>query len=186
MSGNVPAIWLLARASGLVAFGLLTLSVWLGLAMSTRVLGPKRQKSLFGWHQTLVGTALAMVALHGLTVMLDPVLHFGPASVLVPFVAAWKPAGVAAGVIGGWLTLMLALSFRAKRWLGHRTWRVMHYASFAAFVLFLGHALTVGTDLKGLTGPVVVALAAGPVIWLSLARILLPARSAPKPAVAQA
>ena len=73
----VPVVWLVARASGLVAFGLLTLSVWLGLAMSTRLLGPRRQKALFGWHRTLVWTALSMVGLHVVAVLLDPVLHFG-------------------------------------------------------------------------------------------------------------
>jgi hypothetical protein len=150
-AGGVPVIWLLARASGLVAFGLLTLSVWLGLAMSTRLLGPKRQKAIFGWHRTLVWTAL------------------------------WKPVGVAAGVIAGWLTVVLALSFRAKRWIGHRGWRFLHFASFAAFVLFLGHALTVGTDLKGIRGLVLVAIAATPVIWLGLTRMLLP-RGAARPA----
>ena len=185
-AGGVPTIWLLARASGLVAFGFLTLSVWLGLAMSTRLLGPRRQKALFGWHRTLVWTALWMVALHALSVLLDPVLHFGLPAVLVPFAAPWRPMGVAAGVIAGWLTLVLALSFRAKRWMGHRSWRLLHYASFAAFVLFLGHALTVGTDLKGIRGLVLVAIAAGPVIWLGLARILLPRAAAarPTPAVA--
>lgn len=182
---GVPVVWLVARASGLVAFGLLTLSVWLGLALSTRLLGPRRQKALFGWHRTLVWTALSMVGLHIGAVLLDPVLHFGPLAALVPFVAPWKPVGVAAGVVGGWLTLVLALSFRAKRWIGHRGWRVLHFASFGAFVLFLGHALAVGTDVKGLAGPVLVALSAGPVVWLSLARVLLP-RTAPRPAAAAA
>jgi predicted ferric reductase len=109
-------------------------------------------------------------------VLADPVLHFGLPAVLVPFAAPWKPIGVAAGVVGGWLALALAASFRAKKWLGHRAWRSLHYASFAAFALFLGHALMVGTDLKGLGGPILVALSAGPVIWLGLARILLPRR----------
>jgi predicted ferric reductase len=157
--------------------------VWLGLAMSTRLLGPRRQKALFGWHRTLVWTALWMVLLHAVAVMLDPVLHFGLPAVLVPFAAHWRPIGVAAGVTAGWLTLVLALSFRAKRRIGHRGWRLLHYASFAAFALFLGHALAVGTDLKGLAGPVVVALAAGPVIWLGLARILMPGPAA-RPAAA--
>ena len=180
---GVPVFWLLARASGLVAFGLLTLSVWLGLAMSTRLLGPRRQKALFGWHRTLVWTALSMVVLHVGAVLLDPVLHFGLPAVLVPLAAPWKPVGVAAGVVGGWLTLVLALSFKAKRWIGHRGWRLLHYASFAAFVLFLGHALAVGTDLKGLAGPVFVALAAGPVLWLGLARMLLPRKAPQRAAV---
>ena len=75
-----------------------------------------------------------------------------------------------------------ASSRRARRWIGHRGWRLLHYASFAAFALFLGHALTVGTDLKGLGGPVLAVLSAGPVLWLGLARIFLP-RTAPRPRV---
>ena len=61
---TLPIAWLVARAAGLVAFALLTLSVWLGLAMSTRLLGPKRQKSLLGLHRTLVWVGLAMLGLH--------------------------------------------------------------------------------------------------------------------------
>jgi hypothetical protein len=99
----VPVAWIVARAAGLVAFGLLTLSVWLGLVMSTRILGPRRQKTLFGWHRTLVWTGLSMLGLHLGAVLLDPVLHFGLASGLVPFAATWRPAAIAAGVVAGWL-----------------------------------------------------------------------------------
>jgi hypothetical protein len=53
MTTAVPIAWFVARSAGLVAFGLLTLSVWLGLGMSTRLLGPKRQKRLLGLHRTL-------------------------------------------------------------------------------------------------------------------------------------
>jgi hypothetical protein len=60
----VPVAWLVARSAGLVAFGLLTLSVWLGLAMSTRLLGPKRQKPLLALHRTLAWTGLSMVGVH--------------------------------------------------------------------------------------------------------------------------
>ncbi len=90
MSGTLPGAWLVARAAGLVALGLLTLSVWLGLAMSTRLLGPKRQKGLLGLHRTLVWTGLAMIGLHAVALLLDPVLHFGVLLVLMPFAAPWK------------------------------------------------------------------------------------------------
>ena len=90
MTTAVPVAWLIARASGLVAFGLLTLSVWLGLAMSTRLLGPKRQKPLLALHRTLAWTGLSMVALHIGGLLLDPVLHFGVLAVLVPGAAAWR------------------------------------------------------------------------------------------------
>ena len=181
--GGMPVAWMVARAAGLVAFGLLTLSVWLGLGMSTKLLGPKRQKALFGWHQTLAWTGLSMLGLHVGAVLLDPTLHFGIPAVLVPFAAPWRPVAVAAGVIAGWLTLMLAVSFRLRSRIGQKGWRRLHYASFAAFVLSLGHALFAGTDLKGVGGPILVALAAGPVLWLGLARILMPRARPAAPAL---
>jgi hypothetical protein len=178
---GVPLAWYIARSSGLVAFGLLTLSVWLGLAMSTRLLGPRRQKSLLGLHRTLAWTGLSMIGLHGLALLFDPTLHFGLASILVPFASPWRTAGVAAGVITGWLSLALASSFRARKWIGQKGWRRLHYASFAAFLLALAHALTVGTDLRGLGGPVLALLAAGPVLWLGFYRLLTP-RTIARPA----
>ncbi len=171
---QAPVAWYVARAAGLVAFGVLTLSVWLGLAMSTRLLGPRRQKALFGWHQTLAWTGLSMLVLHAGALLFDPTLHFGLASVLAPFASAWRPAAVAAGVVAGWLMLVLASSFRLRKRIGQRGWRRLHYASFAAFALALGHALTTGTDLRGVGGPILAAVAAGPVIWLGLARVLMP------------
>ena len=171
---QAPVAWYIVRAAGLVAFGALTLSVWLGLAMSTRLLGPKRQKALFGWHQTLAWTGLSMLALHAGALLFDPTLHFGLSGVLLPFAAPWRPAAVAAGVIGGWLMLAIASSFRLRKWIGQKGWRRLHYASFAAFFLALGHALTAGTDLHGVGGPILAAVAAGPVIWLGLARMLMP------------
>jgi methionine sulfoxide reductase heme-binding subunit len=179
---HAPVAWYVARAAGLVAFGILTLSVWLGLAMSTRLLGTKRQKLLLGWHRTLAWTGLSMLGLHAGALLLDPTLHFRLVSVLVPFASPWRPGAVAAGVVAGWLTLMLAASFRMRKWIGQKGWRRLHYASFAAFVLSLGHALTAGTDLRGVGGPVLAAIAAGPVIWLVFVRLLspraTPARSA--------
>ena len=43
---HAPVAWYIARSAGLVAFGVLTLSVWLGLAMSTRLLGPAAKVAL--------------------------------------------------------------------------------------------------------------------------------------------
>ncbi len=176
VAAGLPAAWLLARAAGLVAFAVLTLSVWLGLAMSTRIVAPRYRGRLLGWHRTLAWTGLSLVALHVGALLADPTLHFGPAAVLVPFASSWRPAAVAAGVVAGWLSLALAASFRMRRLIGQRGWRRLHYASFLAFVLALCHALASGTDLAGLGGPIVAVVAGGPVLCLSLLRILTPAR----------
>ena len=179
---SLPIAWYVARSAGLVAFALLTLSVWLGLAMSTRLLGVKRQKALLGLHRTLAWTGLSMIALHGTALLFDPTLHFGLAALLVPFASAWRAGAVAAGVVAAWLSLALAASFRARRWIGQKGWRRLHYASFAAFLLSLGHALAAGTDLAGIGGPIVAVVAGGPVLWLTLVRILTPRTPRPAPA----
>ena len=177
---HAPVAWYIARAAGLVAFAVLTLSVWLGLAMSTRLLGPNRQKSLFGWHQTLAWTGLSMLGLHAGALLFDPTLHFGLASVLVPFATPWRPAAVAAGVVAGWLTLVLALSFRMRKRIGQRGWRRLHYASFAAFVLSLGHALTAGTDLRASAASCSSRSPRGPASGSASRAILLPGPGAPR------
>ena len=92
-------------------------------------------------------------------------------------------------MIGGWLSLMLAVSFRMRKWIGQKGWRRLHYLSFGAFALALGHALLVGTDLQGLGGPVLALVAAAPVLWLTFYRLLAPRTApltAPKPALAPA
>ena len=186
MTSAVPVAWLVARSAGLVAFGLLTLSVWLGLAMSTRLLGPKRQKRLLGLHRTLAWTGLSMVGLHVGAILLDPVLHFGALAALVPGVASWRPGSIALGIVAGWLTLVLTASFNARRWIGQKGWRRLHYATFAAFWLALGHAVLVGTDLKGFGGPITAILAGAPVLWLSFYRLLTPKPDPrPRPALAE-
>ncbi len=179
MIAGMPVAWLVARAAGLVAFGLLSISVWLGLAMSTRLLAPRRQKALIGWHQTLLWAAVGMLVLHGTAVLLDPTLHFRVLVAFVPGVAPWRPIAVSAGVTAGWLMLVLAVSFRLRKRIGQRRWRLLHYAGFVAYACALGHGLTAGSDLVGVTGLVAAALSAAPVVWLAFARILMPRMARP-------
>ena len=182
-TAGVPVAWLVARAAGLVAFALLTVAVTLGLAISTRLLGNKRGKLLLGWHQTLMWTALAMLVLHGGALAVDPIMRFGFVGVLVPGAAPWRPLPVAAGIVTGWLMLALAASFHVRRHIGQRRWRLMHYASFAAFAIGLYHALNVGTDLTGTRGLIFAGIVSAPVVWLVFARILMPRPGArPTPA----
>ncbi len=175
---GVPVAWLVARAAGLVAFALLTVSVTLGLMMSTRLLQPRRQKDLMGWHQTLLWIAICMLGLHGGAILLDPVMHFGVRAVVVPGLAPWRPITIAAGVLAGYMMLAIAASFRVRRRIGQRRWRQLHYASFVAFASGLGHALHAGTDLQGTRGLVFAGVAVAPVLWLTFVRILTPGRPA--------
>ena len=175
---TLPVAWLVARAAGLVAFALLTAAVTLGLLLSTRILGTRRGKMLMEWHQALIWTSVSMLVLHGAALLLDPTLKFGPLSVLVPGMASWRPLPVAAGIVAGWLILTLAVSFRFRRRIGQRRWRLLHYASFVAFSAGLWHALNTGSDLVGVRGLIFALAVLTPVLWLTFVRILTPRQPA--------
>jgi methionine sulfoxide reductase heme-binding subunit len=93
------------------------------------------------------------------------------------------------GVVAAWVSLALATSFNARKWIGQKGWRRLHFASFGAFWLALGHAVLTGTDLRGFGGMSTVVLAAGPVLTLSFYRLLVPRQTparAPQPLQASA
>ena len=123
---------------------------------------------LLGWHQTLMWTALAMVVLHGARSPSTRSCASGSSACSCPALAPWRPVPVAAGIVTGWLMLALAASFHVRRRIGQRRWRLLHYASFAAFAIGLYHALNVGTDLTGTRGLIFAGIVAAPVVWLDL------------------
>jgi predicted ferric reductase len=186
IAAAVPVAWLVARAAGLVALAFFTASMTLGLSLSTRLFGARRGKQLMGWHQTLMWTGVALVALHGAALAVDPVMRFGVGGVLVPGLAPWRPVPVAAGIVTGWIMLALASSFHVRRRIGQRQWRLLHYASFVAFATGLFHALNVGTDLTGTRGLIFAGIVAAPVVWLAYARVLLPRPGVQQPPVRSA
>ena len=104
MSGMLP--WYVARSSGLIAWALLAASVLWGLAISTRVLrGTPRPSWLLDLHRYLGGIATAFVGVHIVALLGDTYVHFGLASVLVPFAGSWHPVAVAWGVTAFYVLL---------------------------------------------------------------------------------
>lgn len=145
--------WYVARAGGLVAWGLATGSVMLGLALSTRLLGPRpRPAWLYDLHRYLGGLALIFTGLHVLAILLDRYVRFGLVNVLVPFTGSWHPAAVAWGILALYLLLAVELTSLARSRLPLRLWRRVHLGAFAVFALSTVHGLSAGSDT--MTGPV--------------------------------
>jgi DMSO/TMAO reductase YedYZ heme-binding membrane subunit len=139
--------WYVARASGLVAWGLAMASVLWGLALSTRALGPKpRAPWLLDLHRHLGGLTVAFVGLHLAGVVGDTVVTFGTADVLVPFASAWRPVAVAWGVVAFWLLLAVEVTSLLMRRLPKRWWHRIHLTSYVVAVMTTIHLFTAGTD----------------------------------------
>lgn len=138
-----PTFWILARASGLTAYALLTATVLVGLTVKARVVKPA---AAVGVHRFVALLALGMLGLHGLSLLLDRTVHLGPAALVVPGLSPYRPAAVALGVVALELAALLVLSFPLRRRIGITAWRRLHRLAYVAFVAATVHGLAAGTD----------------------------------------
>ena len=80
-----PTWWLLARASGLTAYILLTLSVLAGLILRSRPFGRAvKASAVMDLHRLLALLGLASLGLHGTALLLDKTVQMPVAGLLVP------------------------------------------------------------------------------------------------------
>lgn len=170
MSEMLP--WYVARSSGLIAWALLAASVVWGLAISTRVLrGSPRPAWLLDLHRYMGGIATVFVGVHVVALLGDTYVHFGLASLLVPFASSWHPVAVAWGVTSLYLLLAVEMTSLIRTRLPKRLWRATHYASFPLFFVATIHALSAGTDAVTWTFETVAVLTMVTVIGLTALRV---------------
>ena len=88
--------------------------------------------------------------LHGQVIVTRENIRFANyslAQLFVPFASTnYRPLWVGLGQLGFYLMLPVAFSFYARKRIGYRAWRVIHYLSFVVVLLVLTHGLQSGTD----------------------------------------
>jgi sulfoxide reductase heme-binding subunit YedZ len=145
---NSRATWYLMRGLGITAYILLTFSVLWGLALSTSAVKPWSPGPLSMLiHATISWTALVFGMIHGLLLLFDRYYTYHITNILIPFNGPYRPAAVGLGIIGFWILAVVTPSFALrKRLFSYRTWKLLHYMSYVAFLLITAHGLTAGTD----------------------------------------
>ncbi len=139
--------WHLTRASGIVAWLMLTLSVIWGILLSTKAFPEQRRPVwLLSLHRWLGGLTISFLAIHIAALVADSYVEFGVADIAIPYASEWKPGAVAFGVLAAWLLVAVQLTSLAMRRLPRKFWRAVHLTSYVAFWLTSMHAAFAGTD----------------------------------------
>jgi DMSO/TMAO reductase YedYZ heme-binding membrane subunit len=177
-----PTIWFVARASGLVAYALLTASVLAGLILKSKPFGRRlRAITAMEIHRTLSFLGLAAIGLHATALVLDKAAHITLSDLFIPGVAAYRPVWTGLGVISAELMVALIVSFPLRKVFGFKTWRKLHWASYGTFALAATHGITAGTDTgKSWTDAIYIgslSLVAAAIAWRVLTRSPVPARA---------
>ncbi|WP_261557380.1 ferric reductase-like transmembrane domain-containing protein [Frankia tisae] len=140
-------LWYVARGSGTVALLLLTVTVSLGvLARSGRGLAGLPGFAVAAVHRSASLLAVGFVALHVVTLSLDPYAQLTLPDIIIPFGAGYRPLWVGLGTVALDLLAAIVLTSLLRRHLGARTWRTVHWAAYAAWPVAFAHALGAGSD----------------------------------------
>lgn len=140
-------VWMVSRATGLLAYVALSIDVIAGLLLSTRSADRFVPRGLLvDLHSWLSPLTLGLVLAHGGVLLADDYVRFDVIDLFIPFASSRWPIAVGVGVLAGYLVLVVHLSFGLRDRIGKATWRRLHYLSFVAFALVTTHALAVGSD----------------------------------------
>ena len=147
-SGPSP-LWYTTRATGVVALVLLTATVALGVAGTARletraVPGIVRA----GLHRNLSLLAVAFVAVHVITTVVDPFAGIGFISAVVPFSSSYRPLWLSLGTIAFDLLLALIITSIIRTKIPYKAWRAVHWLAYACWPVALWHGLGTGTDSR--------------------------------------
>jgi sulfoxide reductase heme-binding subunit YedZ len=142
-----PTIWLIARASGIVAYVLLTTSVLAGIILKSRPFGRRlRGITAMEIHRTLSFLGLAAIGLHATALVLDQAVHITVTDLFIPGFAPYRPLWTGMGVVAAELMVALVVSFPLRKVFGFKAWRKLHWVSYGTFVLAAAHGIKAGTD----------------------------------------
>jgi predicted ferric reductase len=78
--------------------------------------------------------------------MFDNYINISLLQSLTPFSTEYRPIWTGLGTISLYMMISLVFSFYLVNRIGFKAWRIIHYISFAAFVLTLVHGITAGSD----------------------------------------
>ena len=175
LTGSDPkAYWYLSRGTAFVSLSILWISMALGLGLTNKIARVwPGAPAAFAIHEYVSLLGLAFALFHALVLLGDHYINFTVSQILMPFTTVgYKPLWVGIGQIGFYIWVIVALSFYIRPAIGQKTWRVLHYLSFAMYVMGLLHGLFSGTDSSANWAQWYYWISAGSLLFLFMYRFI--------------
>jgi len=140
-------LWFATRGAGAVSLLMFTASAALGLVTVARFQAAGWPRFFnYEMHRRVSLLSIVFLAVHVLTAVFDPFTKLGLGAALVPFASSYRPVQVALGVVALYLFVALIVTSLLRKHIGQRTWRAVHWASYAMWPMALLHGITAGSD----------------------------------------
>jgi predicted ferric reductase len=139
--------WYVTRSAGVVAYLLLWFSTAWGLAIPSKFFSSiLSQEFAFDFHEFISLLTIGFVLLHVSVLMIDRYLPYSIWQILIPFLSPYRPIWVGLGVISFYLIVLVTITFYMRNRIGMKSFRAIHWLSFAAYIGVALHGIYGGTD----------------------------------------
>lgn len=137
---------------GLIAVGILTAQILLGLLLSVGynpLRGfPHQRIKLFTFHNWLGYIGLATALIHPLILLTSSTAGFTLFDVFVPIWSPTQPIPNTLGALAFYLVAFVVLTSYFRRIFGRHRWKQLHYVAYAAALVFYVHGTWADPLLK--------------------------------------
>jgi sulfoxide reductase heme-binding subunit YedZ len=181
-TGGSQLLWFVSRGSGLVL--LLTLSAVVALGVATRLGSSPMRLPRFvtmELHRTVSLFAVALLALHVVTALLDPYVSIGWLAAVVPFVSHYRAGVLGLGTLSVDLIGAVLVTSLLRHRFGYGAWRAVHWSAYLSWPVALVHARQAGPDANLWWAADVEWVSAGLVATSVVARLLAAVRGQGRP-----
>jgi hypothetical protein len=141
-------LWYATRSTAIVAFVLLTVSMFLGIAATQRSFASRHwpRFATQDLHRNVSLLALGFIVAHIVTTLLDTFVYVGWWSIVIPGLSPYRTFWVALGTIAFDVILVVVATSLVRHRLPLRIWRAVHWSVYAVWPLAFVHFLETGTD----------------------------------------
>jgi len=182
MSGTT-AFWYASRATGIVSLLLLTAVLVLGILVNRQGRLPGLPRfAVTSLHRNISLLAVAFIAVHVLTAVLDTYVNIPILSGVVPFASSYERGWLTLGAISFDIMLAMIITSLLRGRLNRVLWRGVHLLAYLCWPVAFAHSIGSSRDLQhgwlldlGIACALIVAAAA---IW----RLAHAARQLPRAA----
>lgn len=145
------ALWALGRGTGVVALGMFTLTLVLGIvSRSGRDAGGLGRFGVAELHRTAALTGVGLIAVHLGSLLFDPYAQLRLLDLVVPFAGSYRPLFLGLGTLAVDLLVVVTGVSLLRHTTGPRVFRAVHWLTYALWPVALVHALGIGTDAGSL------------------------------------
>ena len=179
-AAGAPALWYLSRSSGAVSLILLSTAVVLGIVDQRRWRSERWPRfTLHGLHRWVSLFAVSFLSVHIGSAVLDSFAPIGLLDAVIPFRGTYRPLWLGFGALAFDMLLAVTITSLLQKRIAARTWRTVHWLSYAAWPVAVVHGLGTGSDVRA-GWLLAITLACAAAVWIAVFVRVMGAASGPR------